>query len=305
MTRRWIVAAAAAVAWPLAAHAQVPPDIAAAIRANGEAMTNTAGPLYAPLFPPEAWQGITITRDLAYGADPKQVLDVYVPEAGARGLPVLLFVHGGGFAGGDKHGAFYPDNITLWAAREGMVGVNVNYRLAPGAAFPEAARDLAATIAWTRANIARFGGDPDRIVLFGHSAGGNHVADYLGNPELRGAEQAGVIGAVLLSPAYPGYPPNVWPHPYYGTNDELNSPAGSIRRLWTNSVPLFLADAEFDPADMRNYAKALREGLCEVRTRCPTYLRLKDHNHFTEGMALGTSDRSLADPLARWIKALP
>jgi hypothetical protein len=52
---------------------------------------------------------------------------------GAKGkkLPVLLFVHGGGFTRGDKHGDFYPDNITLWAAKNGTVGVNIDYRLAP------------------------------------------------------------------------------------------------------------------------------------------------------------------------------
>lgn len=304
MKRVWIAATAAA-ACPIAAVAQMPPHIAEAVRANGTAMTNAAGPLYAPLFGPDAWRGVAITRDVAYGADPRQALDVYVPEGGADGLPVLLFVHGGAFTGGDKHGAFYPDNITLWAAREGMIGVNVNYRLAPGAPFPEAARDLAAAIAWVRAEIARFGGDPDRIVLFGHSAGGNHVADYLGNPDLHGGEHAAVIGAVLLSPAYPGYPPNVRPHPYYGADDELNSPVGSIRRLRSNAVPLFLADAEFDPAEMRDYAAALRDGLCAEPSRCPSYLHLKDHDHFTEGMALGTADRSLAGPLAAWIKALP
>ena len=70
-------------------------------------------------------------------------------------------------------------------------------------------------------------------------------------------------------------------------------------------MPLFVADAEFDPAEMRSYAAALRDGLCRDPARCPSYLHLKDHNHFTEGMALGTPDRSLGGPLAAWIRALP
>src|SRR5205085_3613438 len=131
---------------------------------------------------------------ITYGADPKQVLDVYTADSapGRRPRPVLLFVHGGGFRGGDKHGPFYPDNVTLWAARHGMVGINIDYRLAPQNPYPAAAQDLAAAIGWARANAARYGGDPRRIVLFGHSAGANHVADYLGHRELRGAEAASV-----------------------------------------------------------------------------------------------------------------
>jgi triacylglycerol lipase len=184
-----------------------------------------------------------------------------------------------------------------------MVGVNVNYRLAPGNAYPGGAQDLAAAVAWVRANIARYGGDPDRIVLFGHSAGASHVIDYVGLPQVRGAELAGVRGAVLLSPASPAYP-GTYPHAYYGADEEVNSAAGSVRRLRTSNVPLFLADAEFDVPLMQDTAQALREGLCGAPAQCPRYVHLKDHNHFTEGMSLGTEDQSLAGPLLEWIASL-
>jgi len=182
-----------------------------------------------------------------------------------------------------------------------MVGVNVNYRLAGDNPYPGAAEDLAAAIAWVRANIARYGGDPQRIVLFGHSAGADHVADYVGNPEVQGAELSAVRGAVLLSPSYPAYP-GTYPHAYYGADEAVNSPAGALQRLRNSTVPLFLADAEFDPDLMQNTASALREGLCPAH--CPTYVHLKDHNHFTEGMSLGTDDQSLAGPLLEWIASL-
>ena len=285
-----------------AAAAQVPPDIAARTRAAGQTMDPSSAQGYAELFPPEAWAGVTIERDLAYGPDPLHKLDIYTMPGGER-RPVLLFVHGGGYTRGDKHGAFYPDNITLWAARQGMVGVNVNYRLAPQTMFPGAAEDLAAAIAWTRANIARYGGDPDRIVLFGHSAGGNHVADYVGSREVQGAEFGAVRGAILLSPNYPRVP-MAGPHPYYGMNQSLNSTSGTIERLRASPTPIFVGDAEFDPDDMLDTARALRTGLCEVPARCPRYVHLEDHNHFTEGMALGTDDQSLAAPLLEWMAGL-
>ena len=297
---RWFVAFML-LSCSAAAVAQVPPDLAARIRSLGQTL-DPAGSLelYAPMFGPAAWTGIEIERDVAYGSDPLQKLDVYVAEEHGTAAPVVLFVHGGGFTRGDKHGDFQPDNMTLWAARQGMVGVNINYRLAPANPWPAGARDLAAAIAWTRDNIARYGGDPNRIVLWGHSAGANHVADYVGNPEVQGAEAVAVRGAILLSPNYvaPGQ------HAYYGADSDLNSIAGTVRRLRASQVPIFLADAELDPEPMLATARGLRAGLCEVPARCPRSLHLADHNHFTEGWAVGTDDQSLTGPLMRWISGL-
>ena len=302
---RWVgVVAVLLVSCTPAALAQVPPDLAERTRAAGQTMDPASAAGYAALFPPAVWDGVRIERDIAYGPDPLHKLDIYTTPHRDAGRPVLLFVHGGGYTRGDKHGAFYPDNITAWAGREGMVGVSINYRLAPQAPYPEAARDVAAAIAWVRANIAAHGGDPDRIFLFGHSAGGNHVADYLGNAEVQGGELAGVKGAVLLSPAYPAYPGDPAEHPYYGPNAEPNTKAGAIRRLRGSDVPLFLADAEFDPDLMQETASALNAALCERPERCPRYVHLADHNHFTEGMSLGTADRSLANPLIEWMEGL-
>ena len=301
MNRFW-VAAAGFLALSTAATAQMPPDIAAEIRAAGQSLDPSLfGPLYASSFPPAAWTGVTIERDIAYGADPLQKLDVYVAEARGPKVPVVLFVHGGGFIRGDKHGAFSPDNMTLWAARQGMVGVNINYRLAPDSPWPAGAQDLASAIAWTRANIARYGGDPDRIILWGHSAGANHVADYVGHRGVQGAEAGAVRGAILLSPNYPLAAEAGQEHAYYGPDRNLNSTDATIERLRASSIPLFLADAEFDPDPMLATARELREGLCQVAARCPRYVHLQDHNHYTEGLAVGTDDQSLTGPLMEWI----
>ncbi|HTV80988.1 MAG TPA: alpha/beta hydrolase [Steroidobacteraceae bacterium] len=285
--------------------AQVPPDIAAKVRAAGQAMDPTISQLYAPMFPKEAWAGVDIRRDIAYGTDSLQRLDVFTPD-GAHGkkLPVLLFVHGGGFTRGDKHGAFYPDNITLWAAKNGMVGVNIDYRLAPKDPWPAGVKDLAAAIAWTRANIANYGGDPDRIVIFGHSAGANHVADYAAHPEMRGAEASSVKGVIMLSPAY-STAPGGRPNSYYGQDADLGSAAAQITRLTASPYPLFYGYAEFDPPAMKATASVLIEGLCKTRSRCPKSVELKDSNHFSEGMAIGTPDHQLTAPLLKWIRALP
>ena len=287
-----------------ASMAQVPVNIAERVRAAGQAMDPTVGQLYAPMFPKEGWAGVSIQRDIAYGSDALQRLDVFTPdEAKGKKLPVLLFVHGGGFTRGDKHGDFYPDNITLWAAKNGMVGVNIDYRLAPKDPWPAGVEDLASSIAWIKANIARYGGDPNSIVLFGHSAGANHVADYAAHPEVRGAEASSVKGVILLSPAYstaPGGRPNA----YYGQDADLGSASGQITRLTASPYPLFYGYAEFDPQPMKATATALIEGVCQNKSRFPKSVELKDSNHFSEGMAIGTPDQQLTGPLLQWIKAL-
>lgn len=295
-------AAAALFVTPNMASAQVPPDIAAKVRAAGHTINRAAGDDYAKMFGPEAWAGMTITRDIAYGSDPLQKLDLYVPEAKGAKRPILLFVHGGGFTGGDKHGPFYPDNITAWAAKQGMIGVNIDYRLAPKAPWPAGAEDLASALGWVRANIARYGGDPDRIILWGHSAGANHVADYVSHHELQGPEFSGVKGAVLLSPFYAADPGKTPAHPYYGNDLALQTAGSVIDRLWRSTVPLFLADSEFDPQGMRQFATTAHDRLCETPERCPEFVDLKDHNHLTEGMAVGTGDVTLTDVVERWIR---
>ena len=88
--------------------------------------------------------------------------------------PVLIWVHGGAFVGGNKksaQGAFFYDNVGVWAARNGMIGVNINFRLAPAHKWPTGAQDTGTAVKWVIDNIASHGGDPTRIFLAGHSAG--------------------------------------------------------------------------------------------------------------------------------------
>src|SRR5690606_32630774 len=136
----------------------------------------------------------------AYGGHPRQVLDVFAP-AGARpsdGADVVVFIHGGAFIRGRKSidGLIY-DNVPAWFCRQGCVAVNVEYRLASDAPYPSGAEDLALAVLWLRANIARFGGSPDRIFLMGHSAGGTHVATLLFDPIFGGHPGTDVAGAIL------------------------------------------------------------------------------------------------------------
>ena len=120
-----------------------------------------------------------IRRDLEYGAAGGEVLrlDVNVPD-GTGPFPVAILIHGGGWSGGDKAGSDKPGNgadITPWFApltEAKFTWFSINYRLAPAHRWPACFDDVQTAIRWVKAHAAEFKGDPARIVLFGHSAGG-------------------------------------------------------------------------------------------------------------------------------------
>jgi acetyl esterase/lipase len=117
---------------------------------------------------------VEVKKDITYVTgrpedEVKHRLDVYAPKSGAPS-PVFLFVHGGAWRFGDK--MIYP-SFGQRIAREGIVTVIPNYRLAPKGPWPAQAEDVAAAFAWTVRHIAEFGGDTNRIFIGGHSAGGH------------------------------------------------------------------------------------------------------------------------------------
>jgi acetyl esterase/lipase len=133
--------------------------------------------------------GIALTRDIAYADGPRRTLDVYAPRPAAPPLPVLVFFYGGGWTSGAKEMYRF---VGAGLAARGLVVVIPDYRLYPDVRFPAFMDDAAAAVAWTHANAATFGGDPHRLVLMGHSAGGQ-IAALL-------ALDAGFLRSVGLSP---------------------------------------------------------------------------------------------------------
>ena len=149
---------------------------------------------------------VALLERAVVGDSPRQKLAVYRSQETAGTLPVILFVHGGSWKSGD------PDDYGFVAralAPEGFVVVLAGYRLHPDALYPDMLEDTAKAVAWTRANIARHGGDPGHIVLAGHSAGAYNVAmtaldrQWLGREGLETSDIAGVIG---LAGPYDFYP---------------------------------------------------------------------------------------------------
>jgi acetyl esterase/lipase len=130
-------------------------------------------------------------------------LDVYAPK-GARKAPVIVFIHGGGWRAGDKGNRTTGENLAQRYGAEGFVVVSVNYRLTPAGKHPANIRDVAKAVAWTHDHITQYGGDPARMSIMGHSAGG-HLAALVAADErwlrAEGKPLSILRRAVLLDPA--------------------------------------------------------------------------------------------------------
>ena len=175
---------------------------------------------FAPPVPPEAWTG---TRDCtAPGPNAPQrtralpgldaapligtgwaegddylTLNIWRPAGDAAGLPVMVFINGGGFLVGSKD-ASVQAGATF--ARDGVVCVAINYRLGidgflpiPGVPTNLGLRDMLAALAWVRDHIAVFGGAPDNITVFGESAGAMAIADLITSPLAKGLFRRAIV----------------------------------------------------------------------------------------------------------------
>ncbi|MBH1966354.1 MAG: alpha/beta hydrolase [Comamonadaceae bacterium] len=241
--------------------------------------------LYLPLLRAASQEGVNVLSDLPYGPWPRQVLDIH-QTAGANRAPVLVFVHGGAFVRGDKtiNDQMYG-NVLTWFAQRGCVGVNVEYRLAPEAPYPSGSLDLGLACAWLEQHIAQYGGDPRRICLLGHSAGGTHVASLLCDPRPELAVWspdvacAVLVSARLRADVLPVNPNAQGVGAYYGDDVaayEACSPVSHAARL---RQPMFVANAQFENPLLDLYGLEFALALARVRGVAPLHVTLADHNH--------------------------
>ena len=235
--------------------------------------------------------------ELAYGPHERHRLDLY---GKGEALPVLLFVHGGGFVMGDKgdDGRWANAAVACMAAEAGMLGAVMNYRLAPDAPWPAGSEDVGTAVDWLRGHVAQYGGDPQRIVVVGTSAGAVHIAGWV----KRDADhRSKVRAAVLLSGLYGYTPPDPKDLRYYGAEAEYpdRAPRDAVT---VTELPLYLACAEFDPPRFQAEWLGLMQDRLDRHGAMPRSYLASGHNHYSMAMHLGTSDRRLADDLLAFIR---
>ena len=144
--------------------------------------------------------GTRVERDLAYGPDPKQRYDVYLPAHARPEAPILFMVHGGGWSRGDKRLPNVIGNKAAYWLAKGFVFISTNYRLEPAADPLRQAGDVAAALASVQRRARQWGADPGRMILMGHSAGAHLVALLGSDPTglLRKAGARRPLGVVAL-----------------------------------------------------------------------------------------------------------
>jgi hypothetical protein len=214
----WALGLAATIVFaaPSLVQAQVPPLVEAELVKMGRVVDpGCTGKLYRPLFgkndynaywPVDAampnktiklYSGVTVSRDVSYGPQPKDLIDIFVPEKGGANRTVLIFIPGGA---GNKieqqavESNMFYDNIGQWAANNGMIGVTMQRG---GTA---AGQNVALVIEWLQANVAKYKGNATDMFLMAHSAGTGPLTQYIGRPDLYGL---GVKGAIFMG-AHPG-----------------------------------------------------------------------------------------------------
>lgn len=209
---------------------------------------------------PKERGAVRIVADAAFGPDRRQRLDLYAPRRSLSApLPIILFLYGGGWRSGAKEGYEFVGRAL--AARGFLVAV-ADYRLAPAHPFPNFLHDNAAAVRWLRAEARTWGGDPDRLVLAGHSAGAYNAAMLAMDRRWLGEDHRAVRGWFGLCGPYDFLPLRGrlardafarWPRP------EETQPVGYAA---ADAPPAFLAAGAQDqlvpPANSATLAARLR-----------------------------------------------
>ena len=292
----------------------VPEAIAEQLRAMGAGFNlPQVQALYAPLLAAQSRSGVQHDPDQVYGPHARQRLDVYRPaESAAVGgeRPVLIVLHGGGFIRGDKS---QRANLGIWGARAGFIVLLPNYRLAPEQRWPSGPEDVVAAWRWAQEHARALGGDPRRVVLLGESAGAAHVAaaslcrtfqppdwQVAGAALLSGPYDAGLEGRARAQLGIPT--PDPRNEAYFGSEPQAWDAASIVELVDAAPFPLLIAYAERDLVQMQIQAGELFARLVKQHGFAPALRVWREHNHFSAGYSFGTSDCSVSDPVAQFVR---
>jgi len=266
---------------------------------------DTTGRLYAEIHKTAEKGDLVATKDIAYGPDPKNVMDVYRPRSATGTRPAVVFIHGGGLTGGDKNNPLSDlmnANTATYFARHDMVGINATYRLVPNITYPQGGEDMQAIVAWIRANAAEYGIDPEQIFFLCSSAGCTHVASLLFDSSLMFEGNPDIAGAIMLSGAYDAG--NV---DYFGSDAavrETRSAYSLAEQYQGADVPVFLMSAELDPHAIETGTARMYQLLCQTQDRCPRFAQARDHNHISINQHINSGDDRYTSQMVEFINGI-
>jgi acetyl esterase/lipase len=233
----------------------------------------------------EVRKGISYVEGPAADAD-KHKLDLYLPK-GRTGFPVFVFIHGGAWRSGDR--AQYP-MLGNRFAKEGIGVVVPSYRLMPGAPHPAQIEDALAAVDWAVAHAREFGGDPKRIYVGGHSAGG-HLSAFAGlDPRFRGKlkgviPMSGVYDLTQMAAAFPA--DKVDPSP--------------MHRVAAGAAPFLITYCQNDYPSLPAQARAFHAALEKAGVKAEL-VYVPGRNHISEMTEIWRDDDPTARAVLRFIE---
>ena len=247
-------------------------------------------------------RGFERTEGIAYGDDPRQRLDVYVPRDATKPAPVVVFYYGGGWEGGNRAEYLFAGEAL---ASQGFVAVVPDYRLYPQVKLRGFMSDAAAAFAWTRREIARHGGDPTRIFVMGHSAGA-HIAALLAYDErylrAQGLGRDAIRGVIGIAGPYDFVPtdPDITALLSDGAGFEQGMPATFVRG---GEPPTLLLtggrDTRVGPENTDKLVARLRAAGSRVIDR--RYPEL-NHSRILVGLSAPLRNEALIEPIATFVR---
>ena len=253
-------------------------------------------------------------RNLDYGGngDSRQMLDWRLPPNAQRPGPLIIWFHGGGWYKGDKHAHNVPPHLTERYLTRGYAVASANYRLAQHSPFPAQIHDGKAAIRYLRSHAQQYNLDPERIGVWGQSAGA-YLAVFLGvtngNLKLEGRvgrhlDQSSAVQVVVNRCAptdmtLPNQPKDLW-DPFekmLGTSvaqkPALAAQASPITYVTSRAVPMLILHGDIDPIVPLAHAQLLETALQQAGVEV-TFITLKNTGHGGGGFLLPATDTQTA-----------
>jgi acetyl esterase/lipase len=251
---------------------------------------------------------IQVKTDISYGAHPRQQFDIYLPDDRRRDRAAILFVHGGAFLDGHRNRTdqIYA-NVLRYFAVNGVVGINIGYRLADDTRYPGATDDVGAVVAWARQHAADIGIDRSRIFLMGHSAGAAHTGSYAYDKRRQPAAGPGLAGHIVVSgrvraETLPENPNARKVVAYYGTDDaSALTEMSPVTHVGADSVATFIAWSEFENPLIDMHCTELAFRLAQAKRRSPPLMWLRGHNHTSAIAHINTAEDVLGRAMLDFI----
>lgn len=263
--------------------------VIAALAAGAALLPAQRGPDAAPRARASA---VSELRDLAYrdgaDADPKKHrLDLFLPT-GATNVPVLMWIHGGGWQMGDR---WLYASVGRRFAEAGIGFAAISYRLSPQVRHPAHVEDCASAFAWLHAHVAEHGGDPERLFVAGQSAGGHLAALLACDPRyLRaaGLPDGALKGAIPMSGVYeiPALPADtnrllkMFPV-CFGSDPEVCRNASPTTHVGTLTCPMLVITESEDIGMIRSNMELLRAAARAAGVQGVRFLDAEHRNHIT------------------------